>query len=122
MVVENDWGKGLRVYSDDDDERNRFLTLAMGECWHDFELGCPVLTCKGGGFICGLCRDFVIANNDFATDEDFPKLWEWATTVPALREVIGATDESSFVERDSRRAFADKVYEILRKIDMNGGQ
>jgi hypothetical protein len=121
MTDEKDWDKGLRVYSDDDDERNLFLTLAMGECWHDFELGCPVLTCKGGGFICGTCRDFVIANNDFVTEEDFSKLWEWANTLPELREILGAVDESSFVDRVGRRAFADKVYEALRKNERRGG-
>jgi hypothetical protein len=114
IIAEEDWGKGLRVYSDGDDERNRFLTLAMGECWHDFELGCPVLTCKGGGFICGKCRDFVIANNDFGTEEDFSRLWKWARTLPELRELFEEADESSFIDQTRRRAFADKVYEALR--------
>lgn len=121
-MSDKDWDKGLRVYSDDDDEKNRFLTLAMGECWHSFELGCPVLTCKGGGFICGLCRDFVIANNDFVTEEDFSKLWEWAKTLPELREILGTADESSFVDRVGRRSFVNKVYELLRKTNINGGQ
>lgn len=98
-----------------DDEANRFLTLAMGECWHDFDLGCPVLTCKGGGFICGLCRDFVISNNDFASEEDFPKLWQWANSLPALREGLKDADESSFVDRVSRHAFADEVYRLLKR-------
>lgn len=110
-------GKGLRVYSDDDDERNRFLTLAMGECWHDFDSGCPVLTCKGGGFICGTCRDFVIANNDFGTEVDFSKLWEWARTLPEVQKILEGMDESSFVDQAARRAFADKVYDALRTTD-----
>ena len=115
-------GKGLRVYSDNDDEKNRFLTLAMGECWHSLELGCPVYTCKGGGFICGLCRDFVVANNDFATEEDFPKLWRWAISLPALKESLGVIDEASCTDSIGRRAFVHKVYEVLRKINTDGGE
>lgn len=97
------------------DERNRFLTEAMGECWHDFDLGCPVLTCKGGGFICGKCRDFVISNNDFETEEDFSKLWKWAASLPELRERLREEKESSFSDRISRRGFADRVYDLLKK-------
>jgi hypothetical protein len=116
VIAEKDWDKGLRVYSDDDDERNRFLTLAMGECWHSFELGCPVYTCKGGGFICGLCRDFVVANNDFATEEDFSKLWSWIQTVPELREWASESGEALLLsDHAGRRAFADRVYEFLRR-------
>lgn len=115
-------GKGLRVYSDDDDEKNRFLTLAMGECWHSLELGCPVYTCKGGGFICGLCRDFVVANNDFVTDEDFPRLRKWVNDLPALKENLGEIDEASWTGSVGRRAFVSKVYEVLRKMNTNGGE
>lgn len=97
------------------DERNRFLTLAMGECWHDLDLGCPVLTCKGGGFICGKCRDFVISNNDFETEEDFSKLWEWANSLPELRERLKDAKGSSFADRVSRRGFADRIYDLLKK-------
>lgn len=97
------------------DERNRFLTIAMGECWHDFDLGCPVLTCKGGGFICGECHDFVIANNDFEREEDFSKLWEWVNSLPQLRERLGEGKEPLFSDRISRREFADRVYDLLRQ-------
>jgi hypothetical protein len=114
--------KRLRVYSDDDDEKNRFLTLAMGECWHSLELGCPVYTCKGGGFICGLCRDFVVANNDFVTGEDFPKLWKWVNSLPALNESLGEADAASFINDIDRRAFVNKVYELLKKMNSDGGE
>lgn len=97
------------------DERNRFLTIAMGECWHDFDLGCPVLTCKGGGFICGICRDFVVSNNDFETEEDFSRLWKWTNSLPEFGERLEGEEESSFVDRLSRRRFADRVYDLLKK-------
>ncbi|HAR95423.1 MAG TPA: hypothetical protein DCR97_05605 [Deltaproteobacteria bacterium] len=116
------WKKGLRVYSDSDDEKNRFLTLAMGECWHSLELGCPVCTCRGGGFICGLCHDFVVANNDFATEEDFPKLWKWVNGLPALKEGLGETEGTSCADSAGRRAFVQKVYELLTKMHRDGGE
>jgi len=99
-----------------DEERNRFLTLAMGECWHDYDLGSPVLTCKGGGFICRTCREFIVSNNDFATEEDFSRLWRWLDTVPMLDEWRAHREEQVFPDGPAgRRAFAHTVYELLMK-------
>jgi hypothetical protein len=105
-----------------DDERNRFLTVAMGECWHDLDLGRPVLTCKGGGFICGKCRDFVVANNDFATGEDFSKLWNWIQSVPELRERLADLPEPSSLNKPlGRGVFADIIYEAIKKLRIEKG-
>lgn len=70
------------------DERDRFLTESMGECWHEYDLGAPVLTCKGGGFVCRKCREFLVSNNDFSTEEDFERLWGWAHSRADLRSLL----------------------------------
>jgi hypothetical protein len=100
------------------DERDRVLTEAMGECWHDYDLGQPVFTCKGGGFVCRECGDFLISNNCFVTDEDFRKLWTWAGRQERLAAVFrryasespGAPPEG----REARERFADELFALYR--------
>ena len=70
------------------DERDRFLTESMGECWHEYDLDAPVLTCKGGGFVCRKCREFLVSNNDFSTEEDFERLLRWAHARADLRSLL----------------------------------
>ena len=97
--------------------RDRFLTEAMGECWHEYDLAKPVLTCKGGGFICRKCKDLIVSNNDFSTPEDFERLRSWVadrkflhtgTTMPQAAEA----DSSC---RETRERFADALYGLLLK-------
>jgi hypothetical protein len=54
------------------EERDKFLTEAMGECWHEHLV-------KTGTFstLCNKCLAHV-TNNDFSTWPGFGKLWEWA--------------------------------------------
>lgn len=62
-------------------ERDKFLTEAMGETWHEWVLPeehCKHIPgirykCKCGGFHPTLKR-----NNDFSTWAGFGKLWEWS--------------------------------------------
>ena len=58
-------------------ERDKFLTEAMGECWHEKVHGNtgPLIWSKCS---CGanlVCRD---CNPNFSTWTSFGKLWEWA--------------------------------------------
>ncbi len=100
------------------EERDRVLTEAMGECWHDYDLGQPVFTCKGGGFVCRKCKDFLVSNNCFTTDEDFRKLWAWAGRQPLLAAVFrrcalegfGPPPESA----ETRGRFADELFALYR--------
>ncbi len=102
------------------EERDRVLTEAMGECWHDYDLGRPVFTCKGGGFVCRKCKDFLVSNNCFTTDEDFQRLWAWAGRQPDLASVferyaaesLGSPPES----RATRDRFADELFRLRRDI------
>lgn len=58
-------------------ERDKFLTKAMGECWHE---------CDWGQTICKHCGrtndpryfDFDQENRTFSTPDGFFKLWNWA--------------------------------------------
>ena len=69
---------------------DKFLTEAMGECWHDpqtlyydgkgnesfnqFEIKGVTRQKK----VCGSCKTRYYENNNFLTWEGFGKLWEWA--------------------------------------------
>jgi len=57
-------------------ERDKFLTEAMGECWHKWD---P--TNVEQGFTCRHCGrqwHHLLAKTDFSTWQGFGKLWEWA--------------------------------------------
>jgi hypothetical protein len=63
-------------------ERDKFLTEAMGGCWHDFREHDEYVPGMGTYLVdrCTKCklllRDFQPIN--FSTWEGFGKLWEWA--------------------------------------------
>ncbi len=95
-------------------ERDKFLTEAMGECWHKFS-----------GLYCIKCHayedfDTETKRNDFSTWEGFGKLWEWSKSqswYKALEWRLSDTDAvghiaARFVDPD---LFADKVYSFLKE-------
>ena len=51
-------------------KRDKFLTEAMGECWH--QVADPIYSLH-----CLSCGELAI-NIDFSTWEGFGKLWEWS--------------------------------------------
>lgn len=59
-------------------ERDKFLTEQMGECWHE---GCAY---RGytGPIDCEICGNewYEGNNNDFSTPKGFFKLWNWCQT------------------------------------------
>jgi len=58
------------------DVRDKFLTEAMGECWHEWE----ALEIESA-WECSTCKclwDCTKSRVDFSTWEGFGKLWEWA--------------------------------------------
>ncbi len=73
------------------EERNKILTEAMGDCWHEPETF--YYNGSGGGSfnqleVYGVCRQKILCikcgiphaiNDDFLTWEGFGKLWDWAT-------------------------------------------
>lgn len=58
------------------EERNQFLTRAMGECWHEGQ------AYRGytGPIDCTVCGKewYPDSNNDFTTPDGFFKLWNWS--------------------------------------------
>lgn len=63
-------------------ERDKFLTEAMGECWHEWEGpqyykqvdDSPRYVCQ----LCGIGSAYNTRQTDFSTWTGFGKLWEWA--------------------------------------------
>ena len=96
------------------EERDRFLTEAMGACWHAYDLEKPMMTYSLIGYVCERCNNFILANNDFSTAEDFAKLWKWT----AAQEFLGDfTARSGSLLADgsmSRDEVADALYALLR--------
>ncbi len=97
------------------DETNRFLTEAMGECWHEYDVGRPVLTCKGVGMICRKCRELVLTDNNFASIEDFEKLWAWAEAQQPLRVFLARFSPPTLRQGtpEGRGFFADALCRFL---------
>lgn len=61
--------KGQRERALRSQEINKYLTEAMGECWHEWgEVGCKCLKCKSIQYV---------NTNDFYTNEGYGKLRDW---------------------------------------------
>jgi len=60
------------------EERDKFLTKAIGECWHEPEDGYYDYSCVHCGIYGRTPKSVIIKRIDFSTWEVFGKLWEWA--------------------------------------------
>ena len=98
-------------------ERDKFLTEAMGECWHEWEGHVSdykrCMKChKDGGYPEGFRVRLI--NNNFSIWEGFGKLWEWAQKQEwwegYLADAIPKYIAVCYVNPDR---FADAVYEYL---------
>ena len=90
-------------------ERDKSLTEAMGECWHESNLQGVCKHCKA--------HNYPYTNN-FSTWEGFGKLWVWASSqVGLLRMITNELDKNDsyrwthWVHPDR---FADAVYAYLK--------
>ncbi len=100
------------------EKENRFLTEAMGECWHIWELklfGVHKATCKK----CGL-QQTEEWQNDFFTREGFGKLWEWAQKqkwwnnfILGLYQVYDTEDVFNVLEKVGPALLATSLYNYL---------
>ena len=63
-------------------ERDKFLTEAMGECWHDFVMAKNPDGRDAKGWTCTKCHIYTTYIHslycDFSTWDGFGKLWTWA--------------------------------------------
>lgn len=108
--------------------RDKFLTEAMGECWHEFDVNSPARHENWDGFAiqysghwndctkCGEDHIEEVANNSgFDTWAGFGKLWEWSKTQEwwadfMSRDVDAVDFYESLIEPDH---YADAIYELL---------
>ncbi|OPY00404.1 MAG: hypothetical protein A4E60_02321 [Syntrophorhabdus sp. PtaB.Bin047] len=100
------------------EERDRFLTEAMGLCWHDYDPDKPLNTYSLEAYICTKCKGFILGNNDFSQEEDFSRLLKWVRGQERLQELLASFDEASFAGtgkgQASREEFADRLFLILK--------
>lgn len=87
-------------------ERDKFLTEAMGECWHD---------CYN--YLCIHCEKmFPDSNNNFSTWEGFGKLWKWSKKQEWFwRGVMRRIDHQVREEFVNPDTFADVIYNYLKE-------
>jgi hypothetical protein len=114
-------------------KRDKFLTEAMGECWH--ESGPGQTDCKH----CGRNNDpryfdFDVENHTFSSWSGFGKLWRWSQTqdwwklfVMSLWCLAPPDDEYFFVQNNvclpsdyiNPDCFASELYKYLHKEKLN---
>lgn len=115
-------------------ERDKFLTEAMGECWHDLiwdEWRGRYIQCS----LCDLdvedtyddysCHYHDKYNTDFSSWKGFGKLWEWAQQQDWWFDTVrwdfyvdedGITNGANFIQESlvNPNAFANAVYDYLK--------
>lgn len=99
------------------EERDRFITEYMGQCWHDYDIDKPINTYSLEAYICKKCKGFILGNNDFSNYEDFQRLWIWAKDQKDIADIVAKFDEASFKDNEAgiryRNMFADAVYNYI---------
>jgi hypothetical protein len=103
-------------------KRDKFLTEAMGECYHDFVIDHSAINpykCKKCDFWHG-----IKLQNDFSTWKDFGKLWEWTQKQDWLEKFLRSsmpfmyqcsTDNLQIFTHPDK--FADALYDFLNQKD-----
>lgn len=113
-------------------ERDKFLTEAMGECWHKSHSTIPyhdntiIHVCKCGerGSLYDLFSsneaNYFHQDNNFSTWEGFGKLWNWSQKQPwwgvglmGMDMYDGCIKIPLYIFNPDR--FADAVYEYLKE-------
>jgi hypothetical protein len=110
--------------------RDKFLTEAMGECWHEHNTTHPIkswgsCTC-GSDFVShwSLQDHLININPNFSTWEGFGKLWEWAWKQEWWASFVRYANKLSDTEflggficpvYTNPDTFADAVYTYLKE-------
>jgi hypothetical protein len=100
-------------------ERDKYLTEAMGECWHESDWGQT---------ICKHCRrtndpryfDFDEQNKTFSSWSGFGKLWNWSQKQEWWMEFKNwyiCRNKVTFEYLIHPDRFADAVYEFLKEME-----
>ena len=121
------------------EEINKYLTEAMDECWHEYDITSPERTENWDGFAtnysghwndctkCGENHIEIVRDNNFFTWDGFGKLWEWSITQAWWYQFLGTwhcpdlyPENSTIKERYvgayliNPEQLAAAVYEFLR--------
>ena len=101
------------------EERDRFITEAMGWCWHDFDPDKHLNTYSLEAYICDKCKSFILGNNDFSQEEDFLRLLNRVKNQEQFQEFLARFDEQDFTDAgkgpSSREDFANQLYLLLNR-------
>ena len=101
------------------EERDLFLTEAMGTCRHEYDSDKPVMIHSLTGYMCTKCGNFILSANDFSTVEDFMKLYDWAKDQETLKEFVTQFETKDLMKDEKglgvRKRFADGLYGLLSK-------
>jgi hypothetical protein len=97
------------------EERDRFLTEAMGACWHEFDPEKPLMTYSLIAYVCEKCKGFILGSNDFSMEEDFAKLWEWALEQDFLADTVARLSKGLDDGSVNKDGAADELYEVLKR-------
>ena len=101
------------------EERDRFLTEAMGMCWHDFDPDDHINTYSLEAYICKKCKGFILGNNDFSVEEDFSRLLDWVNGQKRFQKLLARFSEPDFKDagkgQSARDKFADELYLFLKQ-------
>ena len=105
-------------------ERDHFLTEKMGSCWHECDADLPAKNLSFTGYTCKKCGNFFFTNNDFSTEEDFMKLFNWANDQGQLSPVVSQFEAQHLMNEEtggqSRKKFADVLYALLSMVKKKG--
>jgi hypothetical protein len=106
---------------DDMEEVNKYLTEAMGECWHEYMPNYSGVKCMVINYTCKKC---VLSHqyfpeektNDFSTWQGFGKLWEWAIEQKWWYEflILKYNNKLELYELNNPETFAKVIYEFLK--------
>ena len=101
------------------EERDRFLTEAMGMCWHDFDPDDYINTYSLEAYVCKKCKGFILGNNDFSVEEDFVRLLAWVQGQERFKELLARLNEPDLKDAwkgpSARNSFADELYLLLKE-------
>ena len=104
------------------EERDKFLTKAIGECWHEPEDGYYDYSCVHCGIYGRTPKSVIIKRIDFSTWEVFGKLWEWAVKQEwwedEFQKYSSFMDDSTICVYEgliNPDRFADAVYKFLKR-------
>ena len=115
------------------EERDKYLSEAMGECWHEFTLDDPHLKPVDGSY--GICKcgyrinylhfhKHLKYNPNFSTWDRFGKLWEWANRQKWWKmflcfgvygDYMNGVQNLIETENINPDIFADAIYNYLKE-------